>query len=63
LLRRYERGRREEHFALQCVTDGLQRLFTNQNSALRQVRNRGLELADAAPVLKNLLARRAFGTA
>ncbi len=62
LLRRYERGRREEHFALQCVTDGLQRLFSYKNMALRMVRNRGLELVDALPVLKNLLARRAFGS-
>jgi 2-octaprenylphenol hydroxylase len=63
LLRRYERGRREDRFALQCVTDGLQRLFSSENTAIRQVRNRGLELADALPVLKNLLARRALGRA
>jgi ubiquinone biosynthesis UbiH/UbiF/VisC/COQ6 family hydroxylase len=61
LLRRYERGRREQHFALQCATDGLQRLFSSQSKTLRQVRNRGLELADALPVVKNLLARRALG--
>jgi 2-polyprenylphenol 6-hydroxylase len=62
LLRRYERERREEHFALQYVTDGLQRLFSSENRVLRQVRNRGLELTDALPVVKNLLARRALGT-
>jgi ubiquinone biosynthesis UbiH/UbiF/VisC/COQ6 family hydroxylase len=61
LLRRYERGRREQHFTLQCVTDGLQRLFSSESPMLRQARNRGLELADALPVLKNLLARRALG--
>jgi 2-octaprenylphenol hydroxylase len=63
LLRRYERRRREQHFAIECVTDGLQRLFSSENRALRQMRNRGLELVDALPVLKNLLARRALGTA
>jgi 2-octaprenylphenol hydroxylase len=63
LLRRYERGRREQHFALQCATDGLQRLFASENRALRQVRNRGLELVDALPVIKNLLTRRALGSA
>jgi ubiquinone biosynthesis UbiH/UbiF/VisC/COQ6 family hydroxylase len=62
LLRRYERGRREQHFALQCVTDGLQRLFSSESKVLQQLRNRGLELADALPVLKNLLARRALGS-
>ncbi len=63
LLRRYERGRREQHFALQCATDGLQRLFASENRALRQIRNRGLELVDALPVIKNVLTRRALGTA
>jgi 2-polyprenylphenol 6-hydroxylase len=62
LLRRYERGRREQHFTLQYVTDGLQRLFSSESPMLRQARNRGLELADALPVLKNLLARRALGS-
>jgi ubiquinone biosynthesis UbiH/UbiF/VisC/COQ6 family hydroxylase len=62
LLRRYERARREQHFALQCVTHGLQRLFSSESSVLRHARNRGLELADALPVLKNLLAHRALGS-
>jgi 2-octaprenylphenol hydroxylase len=62
LLRRYERGRREQHFALQCVTHGLQRLFSSESNALRKARNRGLELANALPVLKNLLAHRALGS-
>jgi 2-octaprenylphenol hydroxylase len=62
LLRRYERGRREQHFALQCITHGLQRLFSSESKVLRQARNRGLELADSLPVVKNLLAHRALGS-
>jgi len=62
LLRRYERGRREQHLTLQYVTDGLQRLFISESALLRQARNRGLELANSLPVLKNLLARRALGS-
>jgi 2-octaprenylphenol hydroxylase len=61
LLRRYERGRREQHVALQWVTDGLQRMFSSDSGLVRQLRNRGLELTDALPVVKNLLTRRALG--
>jgi 2-polyprenylphenol 6-hydroxylase len=62
LLRRYERGRREQHVALQWVTDGLQRMFSSDRSLVRQLRNRGLELTDALPVVKNLLTRQALGS-
>jgi ubiquinone biosynthesis UbiH/UbiF/VisC/COQ6 family hydroxylase len=62
LLRQYERGRGEERFALQFVTDGLQRLFSSENRALRLIRNRGLELTGSLAVIRNLLARRALGT-
>jgi 2-octaprenylphenol hydroxylase len=62
LLRRYERERREQHVALQWVTDGLQRMFSSDSSLMRQLRNRGLELTDALPVVKNLLTRQALGS-
>jgi 2-polyprenylphenol 6-hydroxylase len=62
LLRQYERGRREQHAALQWVTDGLQRMFSSDISVVRQLRNRGLELTDALPVVKNLLTRQALGS-
>jgi 2-polyprenylphenol 6-hydroxylase len=62
LLRRYERNRREHHVALQWVTDGLQRMFSSDSSVMRQLRNRGLELTDALPVVKNLLTRQALGS-
>jgi ubiquinone biosynthesis UbiH/UbiF/VisC/COQ6 family hydroxylase len=62
LLRQYERGRGEERFTLQFATDGLQRLFSSENRALRVVRNRGMELTGSLAVVRNLLARRALGT-
>jgi 2-polyprenyl-6-methoxyphenol hydroxylase-like FAD-dependent oxidoreductase len=62
LLRRYERKRREHHVALQWVTDGLQRMFSSDSSLVRHLRNRGLELTDALPVVKNLLTRQALGS-
>ena len=61
LLRRYERGRREQHVAIQWATDGLQRMFSSDSRLVRQLRNRGLELTDALPVVKNLLTRQALG--
>ena len=56
LLRRYERARAEDILALAWVTNGLQQLF-----AAAKLRNAGLNLTNALPVLKNLLIRRALG--
>lgn len=61
LLRRYERARAEDILALAWVTDGLQRLFAARGGAAAKLRNAGLNLTNALPVLKNLLIRRALG--
>ncbi len=61
LLRRYERARAEDILALAWVTDGLHRLFAARGSAAAKLRNTGLNLTNALPVLKNLLIRRALG--
>ena len=61
LLRRYERTRAEDILALAWVTDGLQRLFAAPGSVAAKLRNAGLNLTDALPVVKNLLIRRALG--
>ena len=61
LLRRYERARAEDILALTVVTDGLQRLFTVPGGAASKLRNAGLNLTNALPILKNLLIRRALG--
>jgi 2-polyprenylphenol 6-hydroxylase len=61
LLRRYERARAEDILALALVTDGLQKLFAAPGSAAAKLRNTGLNLTNALPVLKNLLIRRALG--
>lgn len=61
LLRRYERARAEDILALAVVTDGLQRLFAASGGAVSKLRNAGLNLTNALPVLKNLLIRRALG--
>jgi 2-polyprenylphenol 6-hydroxylase len=61
LLRRYERARAEDILAFAWVTDGLQRLFGAPGGAVAKLRNAGLNLTDALPVVKNLLIRRALG--
>ncbi|MBE0619895.1 MAG: UbiH/UbiF family hydroxylase [Burkholderiales bacterium] len=61
LLRRYERARAEDILALTLVTDGLQRLFAAPGGAAAKLRNAGLNLINALPVVKNLLIRRALG--
>jgi ubiquinone biosynthesis UbiH/UbiF/VisC/COQ6 family hydroxylase len=59
LLRRFERSRAEDILALHWVTHGLFRLFDTKHATVRGIRNLGLNLANANPVLKTLLTRRA----
>jgi 2-octaprenylphenol hydroxylase len=61
LLRRYERARAEDILALGWATDGLQRLFAAPGGVAAKLRNAGLNLTNAMPVVKNLLVRRALG--
>lgn len=60
LLRRFERSRAENILAMRLVTDGLQRLFRVRQPWVRRLRNLGLNLTDAAPVIKTMLARQAM---
>ena len=59
LLRRYERARKEDIAALEAATDGLEKLFRAKAVWLAGLRNMGLALVDAQPLLKNLLVRHA----
>jgi ubiquinone biosynthesis UbiH/UbiF/VisC/COQ6 family hydroxylase len=59
LLRRYERARKGDLFAMDAAVHGLQRLFASQAPPVAALRNAGLNLADRLPVLKNLLIRQA----
>ena len=59
LLRRFERSRAEDILALNWVTHGLLRLFGTDHGVVRRIRNLGLNLTNANPVIKTLLARRA----
>ena len=61
VLERYERWRRFDSFEMGVVTDGLNRLFSNDNPAIRFVRDVGLGLVDRMPPLKRMFIREAAG--
>ncbi|MBX3619451.1 MAG: FAD-dependent monooxygenase [Rhizobacter sp.] len=62
LLRRYERQRQVPTVAMGQLTDGLLRLFSQDQPALRELRNRGMTLVNHLPPLKRWLASRALGS-
>ncbi|PLZ01430.1 ubiquinone biosynthesis protein [Burkholderia sp. WAC0059] len=61
LLRRYERGRREDIQRLVIATDGLQRLFSLPGTVARAVRNTGMAFVGAQPFVKRWLVASALG--
>jgi 2-polyprenyl-6-methoxyphenol hydroxylase-like FAD-dependent oxidoreductase len=62
LLRRYERQRMTPTLAMGQLTDGLLRLFSHEQPALRELRNRGMTLVNHLPPLKRWLTSRALGS-
>ena len=62
-LTRYQRWRRFDTVEMGLATDGLNRLFSNDNPALRIIRDVGLGLVDRVPELKRMFMREATGEA
>jgi 2-octaprenyl-6-methoxyphenol hydroxylase len=60
-LRRYERWRRFDSFALAAATDGLNRLFSNDIAPVRAIRDLGLGIVDAIGPLRRFFMRNAGG--
>jgi 2-octaprenyl-6-methoxyphenol hydroxylase len=60
-LARYERWRRFDSFFSATAFEGLNRLFSNDITLLRSVREVGLGLVDRMPALKRMLVREAAG--
>ena len=60
LLRRYARERAGPTWAMGQVTDGLLRLFADEQPLARELRNRGLSLANRLSPLKRWLTARAL---
>ena len=61
VLQRYARARKEEVLLMQCVTDGLVRLFGSSSPVLQTGRKIGMSLVNKLPVFKNLLIQHAMG--
>jgi 2-octaprenyl-6-methoxyphenol hydroxylase len=60
-LKRYERWRRFDSFALAAGTDALNRLFSNDIAPLRQLRDLGLGIVDAIGPARRFFMRHAGG--
>jgi 2-octaprenyl-6-methoxyphenol hydroxylase len=60
-LEMYERARRLDITAMGVVTDGLNRLFSNDSLPVRLARDLGLGLVDRMPALKRFFIREAAG--
>lgn len=61
VLGQYERARRADITAMGVVTDGLNRLFSNDMLPVRLIRDLGLGLVDRMPGLKRFFIREAAG--
>jgi 2-octaprenyl-6-methoxyphenol hydroxylase len=61
LLRRYQARRRPDNLAMLAATDGLDRLFSNDNPALRLARDVGIAAVDRFGPLKRAFMRQAMG--
>lgn len=61
VLEGYERARRFDTVAMGAVTDGLNRLFSNDVTPVRLARDLGLGLVDRLPRLKRFFIREAAG--
>ncbi len=60
-LRRYERWRRGDNLLMMSAMSGINRLFSNANPALGQLRSSGLDLVNHAGPLRKFLMRHAMG--
>jgi 2-octaprenyl-6-methoxyphenol hydroxylase len=61
ILTRYQRWRRTDTVSMGLATDSLNRLFSNESTPLKYLRDLGLGLVDRAPGLKKFFAREAAG--
>lgn len=61
VLRRFERWRKGDNMATVSITGGFRYLFSNDLPGVRELRNFGMSLTNAATPIKNLIMRRASG--
>jgi 2-octaprenyl-6-methoxyphenol hydroxylase len=61
LLAQYQRQRRPDNLAMLAATDALDRLFSNDNPAIRLARDVGIAAVHRLPPVKRFFMRRAMG--
>jgi 2-octaprenyl-6-methoxyphenol hydroxylase len=61
VLARYQRWRRMDTTLMAFVTDGMNRLFSNDIAPVRALRDLGLGIVDRLPVVKSAMIREAAG--
>lgn len=61
LLAQYQRQRRPDNLAMLAATDALDRLFSNDNPAIRLARDLGIAAVHRLPPVKRFFMRRAMG--
>lgn len=61
MLKRYQRLRRPDNMTMLAMTDGLDRLFSNNNSIVRLTRDLGIAAVDRSGPVKRRLMRSAMG--
>lgn len=61
-LERYQQWRRFDTWQMGAVTDGLNRLFSNDSRVIRGIRDLGLGLVNRMPALKTAFIKEAAGT-
>ena len=61
VLKRYEEWRRFDSVQLAYTTDLFNKLFSNENEALRLVRNIGIKMLDSIPIAKQKIIKEAAG--
>ena len=61
VLKRYEEWRKFDSVQLAYSTDLFNKLFSNENEALRLVRNIGMKMLDSIPIAKQKIIKEAAG--
>ena len=61
VLAQYQRQRRPDNLAMLAATDALDRLFSNDNPAIRLARDLGIAAVHRVPPVKRFFMRRAMG--